>query len=80
MTRLGDFRDRTPDRYVSGFGGVQHVIYQPVGTPRPRENCQPFTFELRGTNVKGQEKFVQGLDKLRRAEVREAKKRAKVAA
>jgi len=38
--------DRKPDRYVPGFGGRMNAIYSPVGTPKPREECQPFTFIL----------------------------------
>jgi hypothetical protein len=38
--------DRKPDRYVPGFGGRMNAIYSPVGTPKPREECQTFTFIL----------------------------------
>lgn len=87
---LGDWRDRTPDRYVRGFGGVQHAIYRPVGTPKAREDCQPFTYTLatpdtsvrypRIPDTKGQEKFAKQLNTLLTKQAREAARKAKAAA
>jgi hypothetical protein len=78
---------RKPDRYVQGFGGTTHAIYQPVGTPKPREECEPFTFTLAkpegyraAESVKAQEKFVKGLNSLLAKQAREEAKRAKAAA
>jgi hypothetical protein len=52
------------------------------GTPKPREECTPFTFALDTTrpDVRAQEKFVKGLEKLRKAEARAAKSKAKARA
>jgi hypothetical protein len=49
---------------------------------KPREECQPFTFTLVSDhpNVKAQEKFVKGLDRVRKLEAREAKARLKAVA
>ena len=77
---------RRVDRIVTGFSGSQCRIFQPVGTPKPREECEPFSFTLvtdgrwGGPDVKGQKRFVKNLTKLQAQQAREVAKRAKLAA
>lgn len=58
-----------PDRYSTCLG-KRVAIMQPAGVPKAREECQPFSFELFTAsdprNVKAQEKFVKGLERVSR--------------
>jgi hypothetical protein len=62
------YNARTVDRIVTGFGGTRCRIMQPLGTPKPREECDPFSYSLdtgKQPDVKAQEKFVKGLNSLK---------------
>jgi hypothetical protein len=44
--------DRTPDRYSSVLG-KRVAIMQPLGTPKPREECEPFSFTFHDPKSNG---------------------------